>query len=82
MRAADHHPVGDHPVEQAAAGRDRKRAVLIVGPLPFRMRREQHILASGVALYDLNGRGERVYIEDATRDVRLAQLKDEMRGCP
>lgn len=47
-----------------------------------RLRREQHVLASGVALYDLNARGERVYIEDATRDTRLAQLKDEMRGCP
>lgn len=47
-----------------------------------RLRREQHILASGVALYDLNGRGERIYIEDATRDARLARLKEEMRGCP
>ena len=47
-----------------------------------RLRREQHVLASGVALFDLNGRGERVYMEDATRDARLAQLKDEMRGCP
>lgn len=47
-----------------------------------RLRREQDVLASGVALFDLNRRGERVYMEDATRDARLAQLKDEMRGCP
>ena len=47
-----------------------------------RLRREQHILASGVALYDLDARGERVYIEDATRNARLAKLKEEMRGCP
>ena len=47
-----------------------------------RLRREHHILASGVALFGLNERGERVYIEDANRDARLAQLKDEMRGCP
>lgn len=47
-----------------------------------RLRREQHILASGVALFGLNERGERVYLEDASRDARLAQLKDEMRGCP
>ena len=47
-----------------------------------RLRQEQNILASGVAIFSLNERGERVYMEDASRDARLAQLKDEMRGCP
>src|SRR5262249_33911790 len=40
-RAADPHFFGGHAVEQAPAGRHRKRAILIVGALPFRMRREQ-----------------------------------------
>jgi hypothetical protein len=47
-----------------------------------RLRQEQNILASGVAIFSLNERGERVYMEDASRDARLAQLKEETRGCP
>ena len=47
-----------------------------------RLRQEHNILASGVAIFSLNERGERIYMEDANRDARLAQLKDEMRGCP
>ena len=27
-------------------------------------------------------KGERVYMEDATREQRLAQMREEMRGCP
>src|SRR4051794_39712354 len=41
MRAADHHFVGDHPVEQRLTGGHGKRPVLVVGALPFRMGRGQ-----------------------------------------
>jgi hypothetical protein len=47
-----------------------------------RLRNEHSLLASGVRVYKTNERGEPVFIEDATRDTRLAQLKDALRGCP
>jgi uncharacterized protein DUF4124 len=47
-----------------------------------RLRSEQSMLTSGMRVFKTNERGERVYIEDATRDARLAALKEEMRGCP
>jgi hypothetical protein len=43
---------------------------------------EQDVLALGGRIFTLNERGERIYVEDATRDARLARLKEEMRGCP
>ena len=46
------------------------------------LKSEQDVLALGGRIFTVNERGERVYIEDASRDARLAQLKDEMRGCP
>lgn len=47
-----------------------------------RLRSEHSMLASGMRVFKTNERGERVYIEDATRDARLAALKEELRGCP
>ena len=47
-----------------------------------RLRREHAVLASGMRVFHLNNRGERVYVEDAARDARLAKLTDELRGCP
>jgi hypothetical protein len=40
------------------------------------------VLASGVRLSKVTNEGERVYLDDATRDARLAKLKEELRGCP
>ena len=47
-----------------------------------KLRNEYSVLASGGRIYQRNSLGERVYLEDATRDTRLAQLKEEMRRCP
>ena len=47
-----------------------------------RLRYEQSMLSSGMRVFKTNERGERVYIEDATRDARLAAVKEELRGCP
>src|SRR6516225_3182013 len=41
VSAADHHLVSDDAVDELAARLHRERAVLIVGALPLRMRREQ-----------------------------------------
>ena len=47
-----------------------------------RLRREQTILASGVRISSVNGQGDRVYMDDANRDRRLAELTQELRSCP
>jgi hypothetical protein len=47
-----------------------------------RARREQVVLGSGARISSLNEQGERVYMDDASRDRRLAQLAQELRGCP
>lgn len=47
-----------------------------------RLRYEESMLSSGMRVFKTNEKGERVYVEDATRDARLAALKEELRGCP
>jgi hypothetical protein len=47
-----------------------------------RLRQEHAVLASGVRVGNISARGERVYLDDATRDARLTKLKEELRGCP
>jgi Domain of unknown function (DUF4124) len=46
------------------------------------LRSEYALLGSGVPIIKSNERGERVYLEDATRDARMAQIKEQMRACP
>ena len=47
-----------------------------------RLRQEQRTLSSGRRIAKLDANGERVYLDDAARDQRLAQLGGELRGCP
>ncbi|HEY3077780.1 MAG TPA: DUF4124 domain-containing protein [Burkholderiales bacterium] len=47
-----------------------------------RLQREQRDLASGRRIARLDAKGERVYLEDAARDQRLAQLAEQLHGCP
>ncbi len=46
------------------------------------LRSEYALLDSGVPIIKSNERGERVYMEDATRDARMAQIREQMRACP
>ena len=46
------------------------------------LRRENVVLSSGARISNLNAQGERVYLDDATRDRRLAQVTQQLRGCP
>lgn len=46
------------------------------------LRVEQSWLASGGRISRTDAKGNRVYMDDATRDARLAQLKEELRTCP
>ena len=47
-----------------------------------RLQQEQRYLSSGRRISRLDSKGERVYMDDAARDQRLAQLGGELRGCP
>ena len=46
------------------------------------LRRENVVLSSGARISKLNEQGERVYMDDASRDRRLAELAQELRSCP
>jgi len=46
------------------------------------LRRENTVLASGIPIVDVNSRGEKVYMDDATRERRLAELASQLRSCP
>lgn len=47
-----------------------------------RLRYELGVLSSGTRIFETTSQGERVYLDDAARDARLVQLKQEVRGCP
>jgi hypothetical protein len=47
-----------------------------------RLRRELEWLSSGVRISETNAQGQRVFVDDATRETRLAQVKDALRACP
>ena len=45
------------------------------------LRREETILASGVPVRRYNDKGEAVFMDDAVRDTRRAELAQALRGC-
>ena len=47
-----------------------------------RVRQEIAWLSAGTRVSRINDAGERVYMDDATRDARLTQLRQAVRGCP
>jgi|SRR5688572_28258642 len=47
-----------------------------------RLRREHSLLSGGGRVSRITATGERVYLDDARRDSRLAELKDALRSCP
>ena len=47
-----------------------------------RVRQEIAWLSAGTRLSRITDSGERVYMDDATRDARLSQLRQAVRGCP
>jgi hypothetical protein len=46
-----------------------------------RLRQEHGVLAAGTRIARINDKGERVYLEDAAREQRIASLEQELRGC-
>ena len=47
-----------------------------------RARQELSWLSAGTRVGRINDAGERVYMDDATRDKRIADLRQQVRGCP
>jgi Domain of unknown function (DUF4124) len=47
-----------------------------------RVRQELAWLSAATRVARINDAGERVYMDDATRDARMAQLKQQIRACP
>jgi hypothetical protein len=47
-----------------------------------RLRRELEWLSSGVRISERDPQGQRVFVDDTTRDTRLAQVKERLRACP
>ena len=47
-----------------------------------RVRQELAWLSASTRVSRINDAGERVYMDEATRESRLAQLKQQMRACP
>lgn len=46
------------------------------------LREERAVLASGRRLAQINAQGERVFVDDAARDRRLAEVQAALRQCP
>lgn len=47
-----------------------------------RLRQERALLADARRIVKIDAKGERVYLDDAVRDQRLAQVESELRNCP
>ncbi|HKU45825.1 MAG TPA: DUF4124 domain-containing protein [Burkholderiales bacterium] len=47
-----------------------------------KLRNEYNLLASSTRLFRFDDKGQRVYVEDASREARTAQLKEQLRTCP
>jgi hypothetical protein len=47
-----------------------------------RLRQEHEWLSFGGRISQRDAQGQRVYVEDAERQTRLAQVKSELRTCP
>ena len=47
-----------------------------------RVRQELAWLSASTRVSRINDAGERVYLDDSTREARLADLRQQARGCP
>jgi hypothetical protein len=47
-----------------------------------RLRREHSWLTSGGRISHTDAQGNRVFVDDATRDARVGQVKEQLRTCP
>jgi Domain of unknown function (DUF4124) len=65
---------------EGAQSQEREKAAL--DQRCARLRQEHDFLSYGGRISQADAQGRRVYIDDATRVSRLAQVKDQLRVCP
>jgi hypothetical protein len=69
-------------LEREAAAAQERQAREALAQRCARQREEYNMLASGMRVFNRNEKGERVFVDDATREQRIAKLQQDMRGCP
>jgi len=65
---------------EGAQSQEREKAAL--DQRCARLRQEYDFLSYGGRISQTDAQGRRVYVDDATRVSRLAQVKDQLRVCP
>ena len=66
--------------EQAAAKERQERIALAARCA--RLRSDLQLYTAGGRIASMNAQGEREYMDDATRERRIAALRDQLRLCP
>lgn len=61
---------------------DQAKAQQALAARCARLRQERALLDGGRRIVKIDANGERVYMDDAVREQRLAQLESELRTCP
>jgi hypothetical protein len=65
----------------AALAREREQRAALAQRC-VALQQERAMLTSGLRIVEYNAQGERVFLDDAVRERRLAELTQELRGCP
>lgn len=65
---------------EGAQSEEREKAAL--DQRCARLRQELDFLSHGGRISNMDAQGRRVYVDDATRASRLAQVKEQLRLCP
>jgi hypothetical protein len=66
---------------EADAAKERQERMALVARCA-RLREEHTALANASRVVTRDAKGERVFMDDATRERRLAAIQQELRGCP
>jgi hypothetical protein len=69
-------------LEREAAAAQEREAREALAQRCARQREEYNMLTSGTRIFKSNEKGERAFVDDATRAQRIAKLQQDMRGCP
>jgi predicted RNase H-like nuclease (RuvC/YqgF family) len=66
---------------EASAAKERQERMALAARCA-QLRQEMSALANSARIFTQNAQGEREYMDDATREQRVARLQQELRACP
>ena len=69
-------------LEREAAEAQEREARQALVQRCAKLREDYGMLSSGTRVFTRNAQGERVFLDDAVREQRIARLQQELRGCP